>query len=97
MKTKSLANVGLASLLLVSPLLEAQAFTISIDSGHGGNGSTAGKRFLDGTRYEWDINDAVADRLQPLLEKHGVTVHRLDDASGQTDVSLNSRLQQAIN
>lgn len=97
MKTKSFINMGLAGLLLASPLLEAQAFTISIDSGHGGNGSTAGKRFLDGTKYEWDINDAVADRLQPLLEKHGVTVHRLDDVSGQTDVSLNSRLQQAIN
>ena len=97
MKTKSFINMGLAGLLLASPLLEAQAFTISIDSGHGGSGSTAGKRFLDGTKYEWDINDAVADRLQPLLEKHGVTVHRLDDASGRTDVSLNSRLQQAIN
>ena len=97
MKTKSLASVGLASLLLVSPMVEASAFTVTIDSGHGGNGSTAGKRFLDGTKYEWDINDAVADRLQPLLEKHGVMVHRLDDVSGQTDISLNSRLRQAIN
>lgn len=97
MKTKNLVSVSLASLLLVSPLIEASAFSVSLDAGHGGNGSTPGKRFLDGTKYEWDINDAVVDRLQPMLESHGITVHRLDDASGQSDVSLDSRLRQAIN
>ena len=94
---QNLVKVGMASMLLASPLLEAQAFTITIDAGHGGNGSTAGKRFLDGTKYEWDINDEVADKVQPILEKYGVTVHRLDDIMGQVDVSLNSRLQHAIN
>lgn len=94
---QNLVKVGMASMLLASPLLEAQAFTVTIDAGHGGNGSTAGKRFLDGTKYEWDINDAVADKVQPILEKYGVTVHRLDDIMGQVDVSLNSRLQHAIN
>ena len=94
---QNLVKVGMASMLLASPLLEAQAFTVTIDAGHGGNGSTAGKRFLDGAKYEWDINDAVADKVQPILEKYGVTVHRLDDIMGQVDVSLNSRLQHAIN
>ena len=42
MKTKSLVNVGLASLLLVSPVLEASAFTVTIDAGHGHE--TPGKR-----------------------------------------------------
>ncbi len=97
MKSKNLMKVSLASLLLASPLLEASAFTVTIDAGHGGNGSTPGKRFLDGERYEWDINDAVADKLQPMLESKGITVHRLDDATGQSDISLNSRLYQAIN
>lgn len=95
MKTKSLANVGLASLLLVSPLLEAQAFTVTIDAGHGHE--TPGKRAVDDSFREWDVNDAVADYLQPMLESKGITVHRVDDTTGQTDVSLNSRLQRAIN
>ena len=94
MKTKSLANVGLASLLLVSPLLEAQAFTVTIDAGHGHE--TPGKRAVDDSFREWDVNDAVADYLQPMLESKGITVHRVDDTTGQTDVSLNARLQRAI-
>ena len=97
MRKQNLVKLGMAGMLLASPILEAQAFTVTIDAGHGGNGSTAGKRFLDGTKYEWDINDAVADKVQPILEKYGVTVHRLDDITGQADVSLNSRLQHAIN
>lgn len=97
MKSKNLIKVSMAGLLLTSPLLEASAFNISIDAGHGGNGSTPGKRFLDGERYEWDINDAVADYLKPMLEKYGVNVYRLDDETGQSDVSLNERLRRAIN
>ena len=95
MKTKSLANVGLASLLLVSPLIEASAFTVTIDAGHGHE--TPGKRAVDDSFREWDVNDAVADYLQPMLESKGITVYRVDDVTGQTDVSLNSRLQRAIN
>ena len=95
MKTKSLANVGLASLLLVSPLLEAQAFTVTIDAGHGHE--TPGKRAVDDSFREWDINAKVANYLEPMLEGKGITVYRVDDETGQTDVSLNERLQRAIN
>ena len=94
MKSKNLMKVSLASLLLVSPLVEASAFTVTIDSGHGHN--TPGKRAVDDSFREWDINDRVADYLQPMLESKGITVYRVDDTTGQTDVSLNTRLQRAI-
>ena len=93
MKSKNLMKVSLASLLLVSPLLEASAFTVTIDSGHGHN--TPGKRAVDDSFREWDVNDRVADYLQPMLESKGITVYRLDDVTGQTDVSLNTRLARA--
>ena len=95
MKSKNLMKVSLASLLLASPILEASAFTVTIDSGHGHN--TPGKRAVDDSFREWDINDRVADYLQPMLESKGITVYRVDDTTGQTDVSLNTRLQRAIN
>ena len=95
MKSKNLMKVSLASLLLVSPILEASAFTVTLDAGHGYN--TPGKRAADGSFREWEINDRVADYLQPMLESKGITVYRLDDTTGQTDVSLNTRLQRAIN
>lgn len=94
MKTKSLVNVGLASLLLTSPILEASAFTVTIDAGHGHE--TPGKRAVDDSFREWDINARVADRLEPALRAKGITVYRVDDVTGRTDVSLNSRLQRAI-
>ena len=92
---KKLVNVSLASLLLVSPLIEASAFTVTIDAGHGYN--TPGKRAADSSFREWQINDAVADYLQPMLESKGITVYRIDDVTGETDISLNTRLQRAIN
>ena len=95
MKSKNLVKVSLASLLLTSPLLEASAFTVTIDAGHGHN--TPGKRAVDDSFREWDINSKVANYLEPMLESKGITVYRVDDTTGQTDVSLNSRLQQAIN
>ena len=94
MKSKNLMKVSLASLLLASPILEASAFTVTIDSGHGHN--TPGKRAVDDSFREWDINDRVADYLQPMLESKGITVYRVDDVTGETDVSLNARLQRAI-
>ena len=95
MKSKNLMKVSLASLLLASPILEASAFTVTIDAGHGQH--TPGKRAVDNSFHEWEINDRVADYLQPMLESKGITVYRLDDTTGQTDVSLNTRLQRAIN
>ena len=95
MKSKNLMKASLASLLLTSPLLEASAFTVTIDAGHGQH--TPGKRAVDNSFHEWEINDRVADYLQPMLESKGITVYRVDDVKGETDVSLNARLQRAIN
>ena len=68
---------------------------ITLDAGHGGSNSTPGKRAANGDFYEWDINDKVADKVEELLEAKGYTVERLDDVTGQTDVSLNARLRKA--
>lgn len=71
-------------------------FIVTIDAGHGGSGSTPGKRAYDGSFYEWEINDRVATKVEEELEKQGVTVLRVDDVTGKTDVPLEERLDKAI-
>lgn len=95
MKNKKLLSLGLISLMATGTVAQAAEGMITIDAGHGGNGSTAGKRAANGAFYEWDINDKVADVLEVLLEEKGYTVERLDDVSGMSDVSLNTRLRKA--
>lgn len=63
---------------------------IYIGAGHGGNGSTPGKRSPAG-EYEWDFNNVIVKSLQKHLEHNGFKVYRGDDATGRTDVSLASR------
>lgn len=64
---------------------------IAIGAGHGGNNSTAGKRTPDG-EYEWNFNDAVVRAvIAKLGEYDGVEILRVDDASGKTDVPLQTR------
>lgn len=94
--------------LIILPLLgceciethEAMAkqdnFVVTIDAGHGGSGSTYGKRAIDGSFYEWDINNKVAIEVEKSLEEQGITVYRLDDTTGKTDVPLEKRLEKAI-
>lgn len=70
---------------------------ICIDAGHGLY--TAGKRCLKSidpneTR-EWVLNSRIADRLQALLAGYDCTTMRVDDVTGETDVSLDSRCSQA--
>ena len=91
--TKLMMGTYLA--LAVGSVAYASEGMITIDAGHGGNNSTAGKRAANGDFYEWDINDKVADVLKTKLEVQGYTVERLDDVTGQTDVSLNTRLARA--
>lgn len=91
--TKLMMGTYLA--LAVGSVAYASEGMITIDAGHGGNNSTAGKRAANGDFYEWDINDKVADVLKTKLEAQGYTVERLDDVTGQTDVSLNTRLARA--
>ena len=91
--TKLMMGTYLA--LAVGSVAYASEGMITIDAGHGGNTSTAGKRAANGDFYEWDINDNVADVLKTKLEAQGYTVERLDDVTGQMDVSLNTRLARA--
>lgn len=76
--------------------MAADEFIVTIDAGHGGSGSTPGKRAYDGSFYEWEINDKVATVVEDILEEQGVTVIRVDDVTGKTDVPLEERLEKAL-
>ena len=70
---------------------------ICIDAGHGKY--TAGKRCMktidpNETR-EWVLNSRIADKLQTMLAGYDCTTMRVDDVTGETDVSLDSRCSQA--
>ncbi len=70
---------------------------IVIDAGHGRY--TAGKRCLksldpDETR-EWVLNDRVASALETYLLSAGHETLRVDDTSGNVDVSLSTRVKMA--
>lgn len=70
---------------------------ICIDAGHGLD--TPGKRCLkaidpEETR-EWTLNSRIADKLQALLSGYDCTTMRVDDVTGEVDVSLDSRCAQA--
>lgn len=77
----------------VVDVVHAADGVITLDAGHGYY--TGGKRAPDNSFHEWEINDKVADEVEKLLEEKGFTVERLDDVTGQTDVSLNTRLARA--
>ena len=85
--------VTVACIASASLDVEASKGIITLDAGHGHN--TPGKRAADGSFREWDINDKVADYVELKLEEQGYEVIRLDDTTGQTDVSLNTRLARA--
>jgi N-acetylmuramoyl-L-alanine amidase len=62
---------------------------LSISAGHGYH--TPGKRTPDGMR-EWEFNSAVVSHLMILLNKYQeITILRLDDPTGQTDIPLKER------
>ena len=70
---------------------------IALDAGHGMN--TAGKRCLKSidpneTR-EWWLNDRIADRVQEMLAAYDCTVLRVDDTTGEKDISLSARVKAA--
>lgn len=69
---------------------------VVIDCGHGGSGSTPGKRSsvnkVGRMVYEWDMNNAVGLKIQALLRNYDVEVYRTDDTTGKTDISLNGRV-----
>lgn len=75
-------------------------FKIALDAGHGKY--TAGKRCLKSidkneTR-EWFLNDRICDKVEKKLSAYdGYSLVRVDDTTGETDVSLGMRVRQANN
>jgi len=69
---------------------------VAIDAGHGGFGVTPGKRSPDG-EYEWNFNDKVVVAVIKRLKEYGISVLRLDDPTGKTDVPLTTRTYKANN
>lgn len=73
-------------------------FKLALDAGHGLY--TPGKRCLKSldkneTR-EWWLNDRIADRVESLLKSFsGCSVLRVDDTTGDVDVSLSARVKKA--
>lgn len=74
------------------------SFRIVVGAGHGGNGSTPGKRTPDG-EYEWNFNDVVADAFVAEIAMYrNVDLLRVDDddaSDGLVDVSLGQRVREA--
>lgn len=76
---------------------EENTMLIAIDAGHGLK--TAGKRcdvVLDpkATR-EWVLNDRIADRVEALLANYNCSILRIDDTTGDKDISLANRVRTA--
>ena len=65
---------------------------VAVDAGHGMG--TPGKRTPEGER-EWWFNAKVATAVQERLETYGIKTMRVDDVTGQTDVSLSARVAKA--
>ena len=66
-----------------------------LDAGHGFN--TAGKQTMNGSRgivKEWTMNDSVVRKITSILSVYNVTIHRTDDPSGKTDISLAERVRR---
>lgn len=66
-----------------------------LDAGHGFN--TAGKQTMNGSRgivKEWTMNDSVVRKITSILSAYNVTIHRTDDPSGKTDISLAERVRR---
>jgi N-acetylmuramoyl-L-alanine amidase len=72
---------------------------IALDAGHGLY--TAGKRCLkkidESETREWFLNDRIADKLEELLIYYDCSVLRVDDTTGNVDISLTDRCKMANN
>jgi N-acetylmuramoyl-L-alanine amidase len=75
-------------------------FKLALNAGH--YIGTPGKRChysLDKNETrEWTLNDRVCDKIEAILSGYdGIEVLRIDDTTGQTDVSLEDRTNKANN
>lgn len=66
-----------------------------LDAGHAT--VTSGKQTMNGSRgvvKEWTMNSNVCNKIANILKDYDVTIHRTDDTSGKTDVSLSERVKR---
>ena len=72
---------------------------IALDAGHGRftPGKRCWKAIDPNETREWVLNSRIASYVETHLERCGVTTMRVDDTTGQTDVSLSKRVQKANN
>ena len=73
-------------------------FKIALDAGHGLY--TPGKRTLvsldSNETREWYLNDRICDRVEELLKEYeGYSLIRVDDTTGNVDVTLAERVRRA--
>ena len=74
------------------------AKVLVLDAGHGLN--TSGKQTMNGSRgivKEWTLNSNVCNKIQAILKDYDVTIHRTDDTTGKTDISLSERVKRCNN
>lgn len=75
-------------------------YKLALNAGH--YLGTAGKRChysLDPNETrEWWLNDRICDKIEAILSEYdGIEILRIDDATGQTDTSLQDRTDKANN
>lgn len=70
---------------------------IGIDAGHGRYtaGKRCSKKYDSNETREWVLNSRVANYVQNLLKEYGVNTIRLDDITGEVDISLSNRCKTA--
>ena len=70
---------------------------IALDAGHylGTPGKRCLKRIDPGETREWVLNSRIAEKVQKILADYQVDILRLDDPTGQTDVTLQERTDKA--
>ena len=75
-------------------------FKLALNAGH--HKYTAGKRChpdIDPNQTrEWVLNDRICDKIEKILAEYdGIEVLRIDDTTGETDISLADRTTKANN
>lgn len=70
---------------------------IALDAGHylGTPGKRCMKSIDPRETREWVLNSRIADKVQAILADYQVDILRLDDPTGQTDVTLQERTDKA--
>lgn len=70
---------------------------IAIDAGHGHNtpGRKCDPRYDPSQTPEWDLSNRVANYQEQYFQAYDVAIVRLDDRSGNEDVSLKARTNKA--